>query len=81
MKIQMQLAIMQEVEANVNTLRKDLSLQQNKQQKQVDQVVNQQDQSLEQRRANRKKRLRKKSADLTEKENLPVIEEPPIAKE
>jgi hypothetical protein len=49
-----------------------------KKETEINQVVNQQDQALAERRANRKKKLRKKSANLTEKEV--IVEAPaPIA--
>jgi hypothetical protein len=49
-----------------------------KKETEINQVVNQQDQALAERRANRKKKLRKKSANLTEKEV--IVETPaPIA--
>ena len=49
-----------------------------KKETEINQIVNQQDQTLAERRANRKKKLRKKSVDFNEKEV--IVETPaPIA--
>lgn len=79
LKIELQMKIMEEVESNMNKFRKDFSNGKQKhtdKENQINKLVNQQDQSLNERRANRKKRLRKKSDDLTDKEA--VADAPPI---
>ena len=79
LKIELQMKIMEEVESNMNKFRKDLSNGKQKhaeKENQINKLVNQQDQNLNERRANRKKRLRKKSDDLTDKEA--VADAPPI---
>lgn len=82
MKIEMQLRIMQEVEENMTNLRKGIHQQQAHQQHHLKEIVNKQDEVLDQRRANRKKKLRKKSADLTQKEDVaPPEPQIPIARE
>lgn len=73
--------IMEEVESNMNKFRKDLSNGKQKhveKENQINKLVNQQDQNLNERRANRKKRLRKKSDDLTDKEVVADVAPIPI---
>jgi hypothetical protein len=75
MKIELQLKIMEEVESNMTKFRHDLSKgkeRSEEKEKQIHKIVHQQDENLNQRLAKRKKRLRKKSADLTEKEIVAV---------
>jgi hypothetical protein len=75
MKIELQLKIMEEVESNMTKFRHDLSKgkeRSEEKEKQIHKIVHQQDENLNQRLAKRKKRLRKKSADLTEKEVVAV---------
>jgi hypothetical protein len=79
MKIEMQVRIMEEVETNMAKFRRDIANQNTQQESHLTKIVTQQDQILDQRRANRKKRLRKKSADLTEKDTVAEVQ--PIAKE
>jgi hypothetical protein len=57
---------MKEVEDNMNILRNDLKNENKKNEEKIHRLVNEQDDVLNERRANRKKKLRKKSADLKE---------------
>jgi hypothetical protein len=80
-KIELQMRVMQEVEEGMNAFREGMGREsQRRQQKEVEinQLVNEQDRALAERRANRKKKLRKKSADLTEKEGMAEELPPPI---
>ena len=82
MKIEMQMKIMEEVEENMKKMKKDFKnegQQRKKQNQEINIIVQKQDNTLNQRLARRKKRLRKKSADLKEKEVIEV-ETPPIPK-
>ena len=80
-KIEHQMKVMRQVEEEMNAFRDNMGRESEiriKKETDINQVVNQQDQALAECRANRKKKLRKKSANLTEKEV--IVETPaPIA--
>lgn len=81
MKIEMQMKIMEEVEQNMQKITQDFKKADQLRQKNEEEIkgiVSKQDETLSQRLANRKKKLRKKSVDLNDKEVIQAEPTPPI---
>lgn len=83
MKIEMQMKIMEEVEQNMMQMKKDFNKEgenRKKKEEEITNIMQKQDVALNERLAKRKKKLRKKSVDLKEKEVIEVEPPPPIPK-
>jgi hypothetical protein len=66
----MQVQIMEEVEQNMLKMKKQLNQQGSHQMQQINHMVQKQDLALNERLAKRRNKLRKKSMDNKEKENV-----------
>ena len=71
----MQVQIMEEMEDNMQKMKKEFmnaGEANNKKMKQIDRIVQKQDMALNKRLAKRKKKLRKKSVDIKDKEFIQI---------
>jgi hypothetical protein len=83
-KIELQMQVMKQVEEGMNAFREGLgreSQRRHQKETEINQLVSEQDHTLAERRAHRKKKLRKKSADLNEKEVVVETAQPILVAE
>ena len=75
MKIEMQMKIMEEVEVNMKKMKNDFLKEgetRKRKEDEINSIMQKQDNALNERLARRKKKLRKRSAELKEKELVEV---------